>query len=92
MTVEEPTNAWEWLQNKNWKYLSFHAGYQSPDSKYFITESMMYMLPGEVCYFLKTGYIRNPRIFDTGYTSPTPQSLGLRAHKDGRCVAIRRVK
>lgn len=89
---EEPKNVWEWLTSKYWNYLPFFDGYQSPDGKYFISSSACFKLPGDVINFLKTGQIRNIRIFDNGLSTPTAESLGLRAHKDGRCVEIRIVK
>ncbi len=92
MQTDEPRNAWQWLDEKHYQYLPFWDGYQSPCGKHFITSSVLYKMPGEVIYFLKTGYIRDVAIFDNGISTPTPKSLGLRAHKDGRCVAIRKIK
>lgn len=89
---DEPKDVWEWLTSKYWNYLPFWDGYKSPDGKYFISQAVLYRQPGDVIHFLKTGVIRNIKIFDNGLSCPTPQSLGLRAHKDGRCVEIRRVK
>lgn len=90
--MKEAKNVWQLLDEKHWQYLPFWDGYQSPDGKFFLTNSSLYRLPGDIIYFLETGIARTPDIFDTGMFKPNPKDLGFRQHKDGRCVAIRKLK
>lgn len=92
MDLNQPLNAWQWLEERNWKYVESHDGYQAPDKKLFISNMTMYRRPGDVIYFLKTGYVRDIAIFDTGFFTPKAEDLGFKVHKDGTCVALKRVK
>lgn len=85
-------NAWEWLELREWKFVESHDGYQSKNGKLFITNRTIYKRPGDVIYYLKTGYVRDVAIFDTGFYTPKPEELGFKAHKDGTCVKLQRVK
>lgn len=83
---------WEWLEEKHWQYLPMQGGHQSPSGHQFITEEMIYMFPGDVSYYLRTGFVRNPRIFDSRWQRWNPDYHGFKKHKDGTCVQLKRVK
>lgn len=83
---------WQWLDEKGWCYVAVENGYQSPDGRKFIASNTLWLYPGDVIHYLKTGYLRNIMIFATTWYQPSPDTLGLKRHKDGTCVAIRRIK
>lgn len=83
---------WDILEDKGWQHLPMWNGWRSPCGKHFILETMLYRLPGDVINFLETGVIRNVKIFDNGINTLTLESLGLKQHRDGRCVEMKRIK
>lgn len=85
-------SVWDILEEKGWTYLPYWSGWRHPLGRHFILEAVIFRMPGEVIHFLRTGRVRNIKIFDNGLNTPTPESLGFKAHKDGTCVELRLVK
>lgn len=89
--IHEP-NVYELLERNGFVIDHFFDGFKNEKTGDAITHRAIYMWPGDVRYYLLTGYCRNIHIFDANWFQPTPESLGYKAHKDGRCVKIRRIK
>jgi len=87
---EDPKTVWQWLEEKGYSYDPFYEGYRN--SKDFFSQWSCYRVPGDIIHYLKTGQVRNIKIFETGFFDVTPEALGYKAHKDGRCVKLKRIK
>ena len=87
---QDSWTVWQWLDEKSWLYNPMWELYQSPCGRKYISSKTLWLYPGDVIHYLKTGYLRNVAIFDT-FLNP-PETLGFRRHKDGTCVSIRRIK
>lgn len=92
MDDNQPLNVWQWFEEKHWQYLPFHGGYQSPCGRFFITEEICYLIPGDIMHFLKTGHVRNIRMFDSRWQNANAKQLGFKQHKDGTCVQLKVIK
>ena len=89
---DKEKDVFDLLQEKGYMYDIYHNGYVQSKEKLFISNHSVFTIPGDVKHYLQTGFIRNIRIFDYGFADANARSLGMRAHKDGRAVSIRRVK
>lgn len=90
--TEDEDNVYTLLSKNGWTHEPGFDGYANQDKKLFISNRAILYIPGEVRYFLKTGFVRNIHIFDSTFFQPTPKDLGFKTHKDGRCVKMERIK
>lgn len=80
------------LEKKDFSFDLMFDGYKNSYTNEFFHSRAVSMWPGDIAYYLRTGFVRNIHIFDQWWFQSTPESLGFKAHKDGRCVKIRRIK
>lgn len=83
---------WDLLQKQGYVFDLAWECYVNKDKGIMFTNNAIFMWPGDVKYYLETGFIRNIKIFDSNFFQPKPADLGLRQHKDGRPVAMKRIK
>lgn len=83
-------DVFELLIHNGYEYDSFFDSYYK--GRECISADNVRTYPGAVRHYLETGYIREPRIFDTGLYGMKPTDMGFKMTKKGTLVKMRVVK